>query len=152
MTRQSGEAPKDTKVCARRVQQNGEGTKDGLRIQCGARARRLARLHRVHQRHGQRVGRSHGRHDNAAVFGIPTMTGDYIAEQMRAAGITADDNVLIVGYSQGGIHAQNIAASGEFEPDRGRHAGITGDRWAEPGAPDILRIESDETTSWKNAP
>lgn len=52
--------------------------------------------------------------DNIAVFGFGTDTQKKITELMRESGIDKNSDLMIVGYSQGGIHAQNIAASGEF--------------------------------------
>ncbi|MDH6423429.1 hypothetical protein [Aurantimicrobium minutum] len=43
-------------------------------------------------------------------------SGSYIAAEaaMRAAGITAQDNVILVGHSQGGLVAAQLAASGNY--------------------------------------
>lgn len=43
-------------------------------------------------------------------------SGSYNAavEAMRAAGITAEDNVIVVGHSQGGLVAAQLAASGDY--------------------------------------
>lgn len=49
-----------------------------------------------------------------AASGGSTRTMEMIQDQLRAAGVGADDEVLFVGYSQGGLHAQNLARSGLY--------------------------------------
>lgn len=49
-----------------------------------------------------------------AVRGRDTQTMRYVEAQMRAAGITSSDQVMLVGYSQGGLLAQNIGNSGRW--------------------------------------
>ncbi len=58
---------------------------------------------------------------------------DAVAEALRQAGASAEDAVILVGYSQGGIHAVNtgarLAESGEFSVEMMVTAGApTGDR------------------------
>lgn len=50
----------------------------------------------------------------ASMAGDPTAYAAGIAEAMRAAGISADSPVTLVGHSQGGMAAVQLAASGEF--------------------------------------
>ncbi|MDZ4233884.1 MAG: hypothetical protein U1C73_08990, partial [Dietzia sp.] len=50
----------------------------------------------------------------ASNFGLATKTQGSIRQAMLAAGINGDSEVLYVGYSQGGMIAQNLAASQEF--------------------------------------
>lgn len=50
---------------------------------------------------------------NAAV-GKQTDTEEMIRRELAAAGVGKDDEVLFIGYSQGGLHAQNLARSGDF--------------------------------------
>lgn len=47
-------------------------------------------------------------------FGLPTETERKIRQTMTDAGIDKNTKLLIAGYSQGGMHAQNLAASGDF--------------------------------------
>ena len=49
-----------------------------------------------------------------AVRGRDTQTMRYVEALMRAAGITSNDQIMLVGYSQGGLLAQNIANSGRW--------------------------------------
>lgn len=51
----------------------------------------------------------------ASLGGSPTAYTAGIAEAMRSAGITADSAVTLVGHSQGGMAAVQIAASAEFD-------------------------------------
>lgn len=48
------------------------------------------------------------------VLGREAQTMRYVEAQMKAAGITSKDQVMIVGYSQGGLIAQNLANSGRW--------------------------------------
>lgn len=78
--------------------------------------------------------------ENAAVLGIETQTMSYVEQLMGDRGITSEDEVLLVGYSQGGLIAQNIAHSGRW----GDPLVVT---WASPQviggveARDIIRFE-----------
>ena len=49
-----------------------------------------------------------------AVRGRETQTMRYVEALMQAAGITSRDQIMLVGYSQGGLLAQNIANSGHW--------------------------------------
>jgi hypothetical protein len=53
-----------------------------------------------------------------AVSGLSTSYGEGTLAALRAAGVTADDQILLVGHSEGGIVAsqlaQEVASSGEF--------------------------------------
>lgn len=78
--------------------------------------------------------------NTAAVLGIETQTMSYVEQLMVDRGITSEDEVLLVGYSQGGLIAQNIAHSGRW----GDPLVVT---WASPQviggveARDIIRFE-----------
>lgn len=50
-----------------------------------------------------------------SMFTTDTETDRMIRRAMAEAGIDENTNVLLVGYSQGGMHAQNIAATGDFK-------------------------------------
>ena len=49
-----------------------------------------------------------------AASGGSTRTMEMIQAQLAAAGVDGTDEVLFVGYSQGGLHAQNLARSGLY--------------------------------------
>lgn len=71
---------------------------------------------------------------------------DAVAESLRLAGASADDAVLLVGYSQGGIHAVNVGArlgeSGEFSVEMIVTAGApAGDR-STPDGVKVLHFEN----------
>ena len=70
---------------------------------------------------------------------------DAVAEALRQAGASADDAVILVGYSQGGIHAVNTAArlaeDGDFTVDLVLTAGApAGDRDV-PAGVKVLHLE-----------
>lgn len=71
---------------------------------------------------------------------------DAVAESLRLAGASADDAVILVGYSQGGIHAVNVGArlgeSGEFSVEMIVTAGApAGDR-STPDGVSVLHFEN----------
>lgn len=71
---------------------------------------------------------------------------DAVAESLRLAGASADDAVILVGYSQGGIHAVNVGArlgeSGEFSVEMIVTAGApAGDR-STPDGVKVLHFEN----------
>jgi hypothetical protein len=49
-----------------------------------------------------------------AASGGSTRTMAMIQAELEAAGVDGDDEVLFIGYSQGGLHAQNLARSGLY--------------------------------------
>lgn len=53
--------------------------------------------------------------ENVAVLGVNTSTYNHLVEKMISQIQPPGSEVMIVGYSQGGIHAQLLAASGNFK-------------------------------------
>lgn len=49
-----------------------------------------------------------------AASGGSTRTMEMIQAELEAAGVDGTDEVLFIGYSQGGLHAQNLARSGMY--------------------------------------
>jgi hypothetical protein len=93
------------------------GDGDGVRIQKVRGEDGVMRVI-VHIRGTEFFGDADGKHrvdDNvAAAMGLPNATQSMIEDELRAAGVGRDDQVLFVGYSQGGLHAQNLARSGLY--------------------------------------
>ena len=52
--------------------------------------------------------------ENIAALGVNTSTYDHLVQKMISQIQPPDSKIMIVGYSQGGIHAQLLAGSGKF--------------------------------------
>lgn len=76
----------------------------------------------------------------ASLGGGPTAYSEGVAEALHAAGVPADAPVTVVGHSQGGIAALQVAASGEFDV---RHVVTLGSPVALlPEVPDGVQVTS----------
>ncbi|MCF6378477.1 hypothetical protein L2K70_12770 [Nocardioides KLBMP 9356] len=93
------------------------GDGDGVRIQKVRGADGVVRVI-VHIRGTEFFGDAQGKHsvgENVlAAMGQDNATQTMIEEKLERAGVGRDDHVLFVGYSQGGLHAQNLARSGNY--------------------------------------
>lgn len=80
----------------------------------------------------------------AAIGGAPAHSVSAAAEALRAAGATASDPVVLVGYSQGGLIASRLAESGSFSVRGMVTVGSPGADIPPPAGVPVLAVEHTE--------
>ena len=107
--------PEDTVQLFRRLHEQDPESSDGVRIQQVVDPDGTTRFIVYINGTTQSDTGSHSGWDALiSEFGPRSDTYKEIRRQMLAAGIDSDSEVLYVGYSQGGMLAQHLAASGDF--------------------------------------